>query len=41
MLDTGLNTLWLGNRIRQSGQQRIIGFFNNCSVRTRDGADVA
>ena len=29
VIDTGLNTLWSGNWIRQSGEQRIIGSFNN------------
>jgi heme-degrading monooxygenase HmoA len=29
VIDTGLNTLWPGNWIRQSGEQRIIGSFNN------------
>ncbi len=33
VLDTGLNTLWSGNWIRQSGSQRIIGSFNNAAVR--------
>jgi pyruvate dehydrogenase (quinone) len=33
-LDTGLNTLWSGNWIRQSGSQRIIGSFNNAAVGT-------
>jgi pyruvate dehydrogenase (quinone) len=33
-LDTGLNTLWSGNWIRQSGSQRIIGSFNNGAVGT-------
>jgi pyruvate dehydrogenase (quinone) len=32
--DTGLNTLWSGNWIRQSGSQRIIGSFNNGAVGT-------
>src|SRR6202022_4959151 len=30
-LDTGLNTLWSANWIRQSGSQRIIGSFNNAA----------
>ena len=30
--DTGLNTLWSANWIRQSGSQRIIGSFNNAAV---------
>jgi pyruvate dehydrogenase (quinone) len=34
VFDTGLNTLWSGNWIRQSGSQRIIGSFNNASVGT-------
>ena len=37
MLDTGLNTLWSGNWIRQSGSQRIIGSFNNAAVGTALG----
>ncbi|MFZ2105061.1 MAG: thiamine pyrophosphate-dependent enzyme, partial [Roseiarcus sp.] len=32
VIDTGLNTLWSGNWIRQSGMQRIIGSFNNGAV---------
>ena len=32
--DTGLNTLWSANWIRQSGKQRIIGSFNNAAVGT-------
>jgi len=32
VIDTGLNTLWSGNWIRQNGQQRIIGSFNNGAV---------
>jgi thiamine pyrophosphate-dependent acetolactate synthase large subunit-like protein len=36
-LDTGLNTLWSGNWIRQSGSQRIIGSFNNAAVGTALG----
>src|SRR3984957_15451977 len=32
VLDTGLNTLWSANWIRQSGSQRIIGSFNNGAV---------
>jgi pyruvate dehydrogenase (quinone) len=35
--DTGLNTLWSGNWIRQSGSQRIIGSFNNAAVGTALG----
>jgi pyruvate dehydrogenase (quinone) len=37
ILDTGLNTLWSGNWIRQSGSQRIIGSFNNAAVGTALG----
>ncbi len=33
-IDTGLNTLWSANWIRQSGKQRIIGSFNNAAVGT-------
>jgi pyruvate dehydrogenase (quinone) len=36
-LDTGLNTLWSGNWLRQSGSQRIIGSFNNAAVGTALG----
>jgi pyruvate dehydrogenase (quinone) len=36
-LDTGLNTLWSANWIRQSGSQRIIGSFNNAAVGTALG----
>jgi pyruvate dehydrogenase (quinone) len=36
-IDTGLNTLWSGNWIRQSGEQRIIGSFNNGAVGTALG----
>ena len=32
VIDTGLNTLWSGNWIRQNGEQRIIGSFNNGAV---------
>lgn len=35
--DTGLNTLWSANWIRQSGGQRIIGSFNNAAVGTALG----
>jgi pyruvate dehydrogenase (quinone) len=35
--DTGLNTLWSGNWIRQSGSQRSIGSFNNAAVGTALG----
>jgi pyruvate dehydrogenase (quinone) len=34
VFDTGLNTLWSGNWIRQNDEQRIIGSFNNGAVRT-------
>jgi pyruvate dehydrogenase (quinone) len=37
VIDTGLNTLWSGNWIRQSGSQRIIGSFNNAAVGTALG----
>jgi pyruvate dehydrogenase (quinone) len=37
VLDTGLNTLWSGNWLRQSGAQRIIGSFNNAAVGTALG----
>jgi pyruvate dehydrogenase (quinone) len=37
VFDTGLNTLWSGNWIRQSGKQRIIGSFNNAAVGTALG----
>jgi pyruvate dehydrogenase (quinone) len=37
VLDTGLNTLWSGNWIRQRGSQRIIGSFNNAAVGTAMG----
>src|SRR6201998_1598809 len=36
-IDTGLNTLWSGNWIRQSGSGRILGSFNNCGVGTALG----
>ncbi|MGA2563388.1 MAG: thiamine pyrophosphate-binding protein [Steroidobacteraceae bacterium] len=35
--DTGLNTLWSANWIRQTGLQRIIGSFNNAAVGTALG----
>lgn len=35
--DTGLNTLWSANWIRQRGSQRIIGSFNNAAVGTALG----
>ena len=37
VIDTGLNTLWAGNWIRQRGTQRIIGSFNNAAVGTAMG----
>jgi pyruvate dehydrogenase (quinone) len=37
VIDTGLNTLWSGNWIRQNGKQRIIGSFNNGAVGTALG----
>jgi pyruvate dehydrogenase (quinone) len=37
VFDTGLNTLWSGNWIRQTGSQRIIGSFNNAAVGTALG----
>jgi thiamine pyrophosphate-dependent acetolactate synthase large subunit-like protein len=37
VFDTGLNTLWSANWIRQSGTQRIIGSFNNAAVGTAMG----
>lgn len=37
VLDTGINTLWSGNWIRQSGSQRIVGSFNNAAVGTALG----
>jgi pyruvate dehydrogenase (quinone) len=37
VIDTGLNTLWSGNWIRQSGKQPIIGSFNNGAVGTALG----
>jgi pyruvate dehydrogenase (quinone) len=36
-LDTGLNTLWSANWIRQTGSQRVIGSFNNAAVGTALG----
>lgn len=32
VFETGLNTLWSGNWIRQKGTQRIIGSFNNAAI---------
>ena len=37
VVDTGLNTLWSGNWIRQNGEQRLIGSFNNGAVGTALG----
>ena len=37
IFDTGLNTLWSANWIRQTGSQRIIGSFNNAAVGTAVG----
>jgi pyruvate dehydrogenase (quinone) len=37
VIDTGLNTLWSANWIRQSGKQRIVGSFNNGAVGTALG----
>ncbi len=37
VIDTGLNTLWSGNWIRQNGSQRILASFNNCAVGTALG----
>ncbi|HTT82227.1 MAG TPA: thiamine pyrophosphate-dependent enzyme [Rhizomicrobium sp.] len=37
LIDTGLNTLWSGNWIRQSGSQRVLASFNNCAVGTALG----
>jgi len=37
VIDTGLNTLWSGNWIRQNGTQRIVGSFNNAAVGTALG----
>src|SRR5215468_9842792 len=37
IIDTGLNTLWSGNWIQQSGSQRILASFNNCAVGTALG----
>ena len=31
LIDVGINTLWSGNWIRQSGSQRILGSFNNAA----------
>ena len=37
LVDTGINTLWSGNWIRQSRSQRILASFNNCAVGTALG----
>ena len=37
VFDTGLNTLWSGNYLRQQGDQRIVGSFNNAAVGTALG----
>src|SRR6201993_2795412 len=37
LIDVGINTLWSGNWIRQSGSQRILASFNNCAVGTALG----
>jgi pyruvate dehydrogenase (quinone) len=37
VFDTGLNTLWSANWVRQSGSQRIVGSFNNAAVGTALG----
>jgi thiamine pyrophosphate-dependent acetolactate synthase large subunit-like protein len=37
VIDTGLNTLWSANWIRQTGSQRIVGSFNNAAVGTALG----
>jgi thiamine pyrophosphate-dependent acetolactate synthase large subunit-like protein len=37
VIDTGLNTLWSGNWLRQTGTQRIVGSFNNSAVGTALG----
>jgi thiamine pyrophosphate-dependent acetolactate synthase large subunit-like protein len=37
VFDTGLNTLWSANWIRQNGKQRIVGSFNNAAVGTAVG----
>lgn len=37
VFDTGLNTLWSANWVRQSGSQRIIGSWNNAAVGTAVG----
>src|SRR5215467_12165118 len=37
LIDTGINTLWSGNWIQQSGSQRILASFNNAAVGTALG----
>ena len=37
IVDTGIVTLWCGNWLRQSGQQRILASFNNAAVGTSLG----
>ena len=37
LIDVGINTLWSGNWIRQSGSQRILGSFNTAAVGTALG----
>jgi pyruvate dehydrogenase (quinone) len=37
LIDVGINTLWSGNWLRQSGSQRILGSFNNAAVGTALG----
>lgn len=37
VFDTGLNTLWSANWVRQSGSQRIVGSYNNAAVGTAVG----
>jgi ParB family chromosome partitioning protein len=37
VFDTGLNTLWSANWLRQNGKQRIVGSFNNAAVGTAVG----
>jgi len=37
VFDTGLNTLWSANYIKQNGSQRIIGSFNNAAIGTALG----
>ncbi|GGC73411.1 thiamine pyrophosphate-binding protein [Undibacterium terreum] len=37
VIDTGVVTLWCGNWLRQSGQQRLLASFNNAAVGTSLG----